>query len=202
MVTEARPLWASSPEALSEASLTLSESSEDPLNNLVSAHETSFDDEIRILWARVGISDPGHEREGSGLGLGEELLRVTSGATSIGVVTKISTKPMAWSRWRRRTASLASAFGDTRLTRDVKPCWAARRATSPARRTSSARSVALKPRSLLRPLRTWSPSRRIGVDQPCSLMALASTAVVVFPAPGSPANQMAKLPLLTGCRDP
>ena len=78
MVTEAKSLWASSPEALSEPPLALSESSEDPLNNLVGAHEMSFDDEIRILWALVGISEPGHELEGSGLGL--ELLRVTSGA--------------------------------------------------------------------------------------------------------------------------
>ena len=64
MVTEAKSLWASSPEALSEPPLALSESSEDPLNNLVGAHEMSFDDEIRILWALVGISDPGHELEG------------------------------------------------------------------------------------------------------------------------------------------
>lgn len=60
---------------------------------------------------------------------------------------KTSMNLSPWSSCRFRAMSRSSRYGDTRLTMVMVPASFIRQASSPTRRTDSARSEALKPRS-------------------------------------------------------
>lgn len=64
--------------------------------------------------------------------------------------------------------------------------------TSPIRRMFSVRSLSEKPRSLFRPKRTLSPSRRYAASPRCRRCCSSAVATVDFPEADRPVNQSVK----------
>mmetsp|Transcript_1424 Transcript_1424/g.5523 ORF Transcript_1424/g.5523 Transcript_1424/m.5523 type:complete len:226 (+) Transcript_1424:639-1316(+) len=95
-----------------------------------------------------------------------------------------------WSTWRWRAASRSARYGETRVTSVMTPPALKRHATSPTRRTDSARSAGVKVKSRLSPVRTLSPSS-IWTCLPCLSTSSSSSAraMVDLPDPESPVIQ-------------
>mmetsp|Transcript_12420 Transcript_12420/g.38281 ORF Transcript_12420/g.38281 Transcript_12420/m.38281 type:complete len:280 (+) Transcript_12420:2392-3231(+) len=108
----------------------------------------------------------------------------------MGTFMKTSRNFRPWSSWRFRAASRAARYGDTSVTRVMTPPPLNKHASSPTRRTDSSRSAGVNPRSLLRPVRTLSPSS-ICTTLPCCKTSASSRAraMVDLPEPDRPVIQ-------------
>ena len=100
-----------------------------------------------------------------------------------GVSTKTSTKRSPAASWAARTRSRSARYGLITGTRATRPASAISRATSPTRRTFSARSAAENPRSALSPWRTLSPSSTYVARPSASRRPATASASVDLPDP-------------------
>ena len=105
-----------------------------------------------------------------------------------GVSTKTSTKRSPAASWAARTRSRSARYGLITGTSATRPASAISRATSPTRRTFSARSAAENPRSALSPWRTLSPSSTYVARPSASSRPATASASVDLPEPDSPVN--------------
>ena len=147
----------------------------------------AVDRDVGVLRRLVALPDAGHVRQGAGLRLGVETLRVAlDHDVGRGVdphLDEVALGEQALARARRSPRN-----GDTSDTMTISPASTISLAVSATRRTFSARSSGVNPRSLFRPVRTPSPSRTyVCRPMPCSLRSSAS-AMVDLPAPGRPVS--------------